>query len=68
MNTKKWYQSKINWAAILVLLIAIEPVIENQDFSGMGIKQWVTFGIGIFIIIFRTFATNTTIGNPPATV
>ena len=62
---KKIYKSKINWVAILLMLVAILPVIESQDFSGMGIKAWVTFGIGILIIILRTFFTSKSIGTPP---
>lgn len=58
---KSFWQSKINWAAIILVLTSLLPVIQNQDFSGMDFKGWVTFFIGTLIVVFRTFYTNTSI-------
>jgi len=42
--------------------MALMPLIEKQDFTGMGIKDWFLFGMGILIVVFRTYFTNTKIG------
>lgn len=57
MRTKKFYTSKINWTSLLLILIALEPVIKNQDFNSMNTKDWIVFFIGVAIIILRTFYT-----------
>lgn len=64
---KHFFKSKINWTGIILILVAILPIIQSQDFSGMGTKDWITFGIGILIVILRTWFTSTKIGTTPAT-
>lgn len=61
METKSFLASKINWAAIVVILIAIKDAVANLDISLMTVQTWLTFGIGILIIVFRTYFTNTAI-------
>ncbi|HJY62899.1 MAG TPA: hypothetical protein VJ455_01980 [Ignavibacteria bacterium] len=63
---KNFFASKINWSGILLILMALLPIIENQNFDGMKAKDWITFGIGILIIVFRTYFTSTQIGSKPA--
>lgn len=62
---KNFFASKINWAAIVLCLTAIIPAIN--DFDGVTWKDYSKLIIGILIIIFRTYFTNTTIAAPPAT-
>ena len=64
---KKAITSKINWTAIVLILISVLPIIEAQNFSTMQTKDWITFGIGILIIILRTYFTNTKIPTPTPT-
>jgi len=63
---KNFFASKLNWTGIALVIVAVQSVIANQDFSGMGVKDWVTFTLGILIVVFRTFATSTKIGKAPA--
>lgn len=56
---KEFLSSKINWSAIVMILISLQNVIAKQDFSVMQPKDWFVFAMGILIIIFRTWFTNT---------
>jgi len=56
---KSFFASKINWAAILLILASLIPLIEETDFAAMRLKDWITFAFGIAIIIIRTYFTNT---------
>lgn len=58
---KGFLLSKINWAAIILILIALKDAIANQDFSTMTWDKWAAFIIGILIIIFRTYFSGTDI-------
>ncbi len=59
MNLKQFFTSKINWSAIVVMLLGLQDFITTFDFSKMTVKGWVTFAIGMAIVIFRTYFTNT---------
>jgi len=63
---KNFFASKINWTGIILVLMALLPLIEGQNFAGMTVKDWVTFAVGILIIILRTYFTSTKIGSQPA--
>lgn len=54
----KWYKSKINWTAIILILTALQPLILEQDFNNMTLQNWISFVVGIVIIILRTYFTN----------
>jgi len=58
MNNKSFFKSKINWAAIILILQALLPVIENQNFENMTFQNWFTFVLGIIVIILRTYFTS----------
>lgn len=58
MNNKSFFKSKINWAAIILILQALLPVFENQNFENMTFQNWFTFVLGIIIIILRTYFTS----------
>jgi hypothetical protein len=55
-----FFKSKINIAALILVLTSILPIIQDQNFSGMDLKGWVTFAISTLVIIFRTFMTSAT--------
>lgn len=57
---KDFFSSKINWTAIILILVSLQDFITTFDFSAMTVKGWVTFGIGLLIIVFRTWFTATT--------
>jgi hypothetical protein len=63
-KVKGFFESKINWAAIVIILTAIIPMIDGLDTTSMGIKEWVSFGIGILIVILRTYYTTTPVKKP----
>ena len=58
---KNFFLSKINWSGIILILISIQSAISNQNFDGMTTKDWVTFVIGVLVVVFRTFFTSTQI-------
>ena len=64
MNSKHFFTSKINWAAIALILVAIIPIIDGLDVTTMGVKEWITFGLGVIVIVLRTYFTSTTIKKP----
>jgi len=59
---KNFFESKLNWTGIMLVLIALIPFIDNYDFSTMTIKDWITFGLGLAVVVMRTYFTNTKIG------
>ena len=58
---KEILSSKINWAAIVVILVSLQDSIANLDITTMTPKSWITFALGVLIIIFRTYFTTTAI-------
>jgi hypothetical protein len=56
-NSKGFFASKINWAAIVIILTSILPMIDGLDTTNMGVKEWVSFGVGILIVVLRTYFT-----------
>ncbi len=66
MQTKGFFASKINWTAIILILISLQDAITNLDLSKMDVKSWITFAIGVGVIILRTWFTNTSIKTPEA--
>jgi len=60
MRRKSFLKSKINWAAIILILQSLITLIEQQP-NQMTWQSWVTLAIGIVIIIFRTYYTTTAI-------
>jgi hypothetical protein len=69
MKIKNFFASKINWMGIILVLVSLQDFITTFDFSTMTLKSWVTFGIGLVIVILRTYFTSAKIGSgttPPA--
>ena len=62
METKSFFKSKINWVAIILILTSVLPLIDETNFGEMTGKDWITFIIGIVIIVLRTYFTNRAIG------
>lgn len=60
MKRKSFIKSKINWAAIILILQSLISLIEQQP-NVMTWQNWVTLALGILIIIFRTYYTTTAI-------
>lgn len=60
---KKWFASKINWAAIALIVVGLKDFIGNWDVKVMTWQDWVTSILGILVFIFRTYFTSTTIGS-----
>ena len=58
---KNFFLSKLNWSGIILILISSQTAISNQNFDGMTTKDWITFVIGVLVVIFRTFFTSTQI-------
>lgn len=56
-NLKNFFTSKINIAGLLLVLISLQDFINNYDFAEMSLKSWVTFAIGICVVVFRTYFT-----------
>jgi hypothetical protein len=54
---KQFFKSKINWSAIILILITLQDHILEMDFTNLGGKEWAAFIIGILIIVFRTYFT-----------
>lgn len=57
-NLKAFLSSKINWAAIILILVSLQDAISNANFSTMTKQNWITFGLGILVMVFRTFFTS----------
>ncbi len=55
---KNFLSSKINWTAIILLLVSLQDFIGSWDFGAMTTKSWTTFALSILIMIFRTFYNN----------
>ena len=62
---KSFIESKINWAAIILILVSLQEAITNLDLSAMTTKSWITFGIGAVVIVLRTWFTSKTIAAKP---
>ncbi len=60
---KKWFASKINWAAIALIVVGLKDFIGNWDIKVMTWQDWVTSILGILVFIFRTYFTSTAIGS-----
>jgi hypothetical protein len=60
METKNFFKSKINWAAIILMLTSLLPLIDETDFGVMDTKMWVIFGMSVLIMVLRTFFTEGT--------
>jgi len=64
---KSFYKSKINWAMVLLAIIAILQIVQEwyakNDFSVSGC---ITLAIAIIVTILRTFYTDTAIDTPKA--
>ena len=56
---KGFLTSKINWLAIVTMLVGLQDFIGNWDFSAMTVKSWVTFALGMVIMVVRTYFTST---------
>lgn len=54
-----FWKSKINWAAIVLVITGLLPLIEQHNFDGMTAKDWVVFSLGVIVFILRTYMTNT---------
>ncbi len=54
---KEFFSSKINWTAIILILVSLQDFITTFDFAAMTLKGWITFAIAVLIIIFRTYFT-----------
>lgn len=54
---KSIFASKINWAGLVIVLTSIQNQFSGLDLSKMTVQSWITFGLGISIIICRTFFT-----------
>jgi hypothetical protein len=66
MESKPIYKSKINWAAVLSILIAAAPL--AVDLVARIKPDWTAYAtavggfvVGVAIIVFRTFYTDKTI-------
>ena len=68
MKTKNFFLSKVNWAAIILVLMACKDAIADMDFHAMDMNAWIQFALGMIIIVFRTWFTNSSISTlqPPA--
>jgi len=54
---KQFFSSKINISALIIVLISIQSQFSGLDLAAMTIQSWITFAIGILIIIFRSTLT-----------
>lgn len=58
---KNFFASKINWSALILVLVGLQDAITNLDMSKMSTKDWIVSGLGILIMVFRTWYTSTQI-------
>lgn len=63
---KNFFASKINWMGIVAILVGLEDFIKDYNFADITPKGWVTFSIGVLVVIFRTYFTSKTIGTTKA--
>lgn len=52
---KKFFSSKINWMAIIGVLVSLQDFFKDYDFSSMNVNSWITLVTSILILIFRTW-------------
>jgi len=55
---KKFRHSKINWLAFILIAVEVFPAIMAMDIRIMTVQDWITSGIGLVVIIVRTWYTN----------
>lgn len=55
---KNFFASKINWMGIVAILVGLEDFITDYNFADITPKGWVTFSIGVLVVIFRTYFTS----------
>jgi hypothetical protein len=65
METKKWYQSKLIWLAIVTFLTALAPLVVDLVTALVPSTQTVAtaiggFAVGFLTVVFRV-VTDTTI-------
>ena len=58
---KNFFSSKINISALILTLVSLQSQLEGLDLSKMTLQSWVSFGLGVAIMVFRTYFTNTTV-------
>ncbi len=58
---KSFLASKINWLGIVLVLLSIQKMMAEADLT--SVRSWVIFGIGVLIVIIRTFFTDTAVKN-----
>lgn len=61
---KNIWASKINWAALVIIATSFQSQFTGLDLSKMTVQSWVTFAIGIVVIVLRTLTDGTPIGTP----
>jgi len=64
MKVINFFSSKVNWTAIVLILVSFQSQFEGLDLSKMTIQSWISFALGLIIIVFRTFANSGTVGTP----
>ncbi len=64
MKIKNIWESKINWTAVGLILVSLQSQIGGLDLSKMTVQSWITFGIGILVLVLRTYSTSIPIGTP----
>jgi hypothetical protein len=70
MTTKSFLSSKINWAGIVTVALGAIPIIATfakllVPNAAIIIDGAATMVVGVLIVIWRTFYTNTSISTPP---
>lgn len=50
---KNIFNKGVNWAAILLILISVQQMVSAATLT--SVKDWVLFGLGVLIIILRTY-------------
>ncbi len=63
---KNIWESKINWTALGLILVSFQSQIDGIDLSKMTVQSWITFAIGLIVIVLRTYSTSIPIGTPAA--
>lgn len=58
---KAFFNSKINWAALLLIATSIFTFINEQAFGLLDVKGWIMFILGVAIIIMRVLSSGTPI-------
>lgn len=60
-QSKSAIGSKINWAALIVLLISVFEFLKSYDWNDIAGAEWsagIVSVLSLLIILFRTFATD----------